>query len=290
MKKIIAIVGPTAVGKTNLAIKIAKYLNTDVISGDSVQVYRHLDIGSGKIKESEKEGVVHHLIDIINPNEDYTVSDFQKDARLLIDEMTEKGKIPLFSGGTGLYLKAAFYDYDFSSVKRDNRFLEWTNEELQSKLKSLNDPELPDINNRKRLERHLELLTSTPLTKPGKDIPLYDVLLIGLTMNREHLYQKIDERVDQMMRDGLVLEAKDLYDQGIKSKSVTSIGYRELYSYLNHEISLDTAVSLIKQHTRNFAKRQYTWFKNQMHPKWIDVEVEDPYLKAKELIDIFLKE
>lgn len=290
MKKIIAIVGPTAVGKTNLAIKIAKYLNTDVISGDSVQVYRHLDIGSGKIKESEKEGVVHHLIDIINPNEDYTVSDFQKDARLLIDEMTEKGKIPLFSGGTGLYLKAAFYDYDFSSVKRDNRFLEWTNEELQSKLKSLNDPELPDINNRKRLERHLELLTSTPLTKPGKDIPLYDVLLIGLTMNREHLYQKIDERVDQMMRDGLVLEAKDLYDQGIKSKSVTSIGYRELYSYLNYEISLDTAVSLIKQHTRNFAKRQYTWFKNQMHPKWIDVEVEDPYLKAKELIDIFLKE
>jgi len=290
MKKIIAIVGPTAVGKTNLAIKIAKYLNTDVISGDSVQVYRHLDIGSGKIKESEKEGVVHHLIDIINPNEDYTVSDFQKDARLLIDEMTEKGKIPLFSGGTGLYLKAAFYDYDFSSVKRDNRFLEWTNEELQSKLKSLNDPELPDINNRKRLERHLELLTSTPLTKPGKDIPLYDVLLIGLTMNREHLYQKIDERVDQMMMDGLVLEAKDLYDQGIKSKSVTSIGYRELYSYLNHEISLDTAVSLIKQHTRNFAKRQYTWLKNQMHPKWIDVEVEDPYLKAKELIDIFLKE
>ena len=289
MKKVIVIVGPTGSGKSSLSVKLAKYLNTEIISGDSVQVYRSLDIGSAKITKEEMENVPHHLIDILDPNEEYSVADFQKNARELIDNISNIGKIPIICGGTGFYIKAALYDYNFALDKRDDKYSNLSNEEIYKKLVELNDPELPDINNRKRLLRHLELKLSNNELTYNKNVPLYDTLIIGLTMDREKLYHRIDLRVDKMISSGLIDEVKSLYDKGIRGNSVNSIGYRELYDAFDNNTSLIDAVNLIKQHSRNFAKRQYTWFKNQMDTKWIDIDKTDPFEKAKELIDEFIK-
>ena len=289
MKKVIVIVGPTGSGKSSLSVKLAKYLNTEIISGDSVQVYRSLDIGSAKITKDEMENIPHHLIDILDPNEEYSVADFQKNARELIDNISNIGKIPIICGGTGFYIKAALYDYNFTLDKRDDKYANLSNEEIYKKLVELNDPELPDINNRKRLLRHLELKLSNNELTYNKNVPLYGTLIIGLTMDREKLYHRIDERVDKMISNGLIDEVKSLYDKGIRGNSVNSIGYRELYDAFDNNTSLMDAVNLIKQHSRNFAKRQYTWFKNQMDTKWIDIDKDDPFEKAKELIDEFIK-
>ena len=284
MKKVVLIVGPTGVGKTDLSIKLAKHYHTEIISGDSVQVYRLLDIGSGKIKEEEKEGIKHHLIDILDPTEYYSVYDFQKASREAIDNIKS---LPILVGGTGYYLRAAMYNYEFTTDKSVGKFDDLTNEELYERLKSLNDSALPDINNRKRLLRHLEILEERD-EPTKKNEPIYDFLVIGLTCDRDVLYQRINNRVDKMLNEGLEKEARSLYDKGINSKATSSIGYKEFYDYFNGVTSYDDAVSLIKQHSRNFAKRQMTWFKNQMDTNWIDIEKEDPYLKSIELIDNFL--
>ena len=289
MKKVIVIVGPTGSGKSSLSVKLAKYLNTEIISGDSVQVYRSLDIGSAKITKEEMENVPHYLIDILDPSDEYSVADFQKNARELIDNISNIGKIPIICGGTGFYIKAALYDYNFTLDKRDDKYSNLSNEEIYKKLVELNDPELPDINNRKRLLRHLELKLSNNDLTYNKNVPLYDTLIIGLTMDREKLYHRIDERVDKMISSGLIDEVKSLYDKGIRGNSVNSIGYRELYDAFDNNTSLTDAINLVKQHSRNFAKRQYTWFKNQMDTKWIDIDKTDPFEKAKELIDEFIK-
>lgn len=289
MKKVIVIVGPTGSGKTSLSVKLAKYLNTEIISGDSVQVYRFLNIGSAKITNEEMSGVKHHLIDILDPSDSYSVADFQTNSRCLIEKISKSGKVPIICGGTGFYIKAALYDYNFTDSKRDDTYSNLSNEEIYNRLKELDDKELPDINNRKRLLRHLELKMSNNSLDYNKNIPLYDVLIIGLTMDRNILYERINNRVDKMIEDGLLDEVKNLYENKISGNSVNSIGYKELYSYLNGECSLDEAISLIKQHSRNFAKRQYTWFKNQMSVNWIDVMKDDPYTKAIELVNEFIK-
>lgn len=289
MKKVIVIVGPTASGKSDLSVKLAQYLNTEIISGDSVQVYRSLDIGSGKITKDEMQGIKHHLIDILDPDEDYSVATFQKNARRCIDEIASSGHIPILCGGTGFYLKAALYDYDFTNVSRTNEFEFLTNEELFNKLNELGDKEIPDVNDRKRLLRHMELFSSNLEMKYGKNDPLYDILFISLTMPRDVLYERINNRVDQMVKSGLIDEVKSLYDKGIKSNSVRAIGYKELYSYFDGEISLDDAIDLIKKNSRHFAKRQYTWLNNQIHPIYIDITKEDPLEKSKTLIDEFIK-
>lgn len=288
MNKVIVIVGPTGVGKTDLSIKLAKHYNTSIISGDSVQVYRSLNIGSGKIKKEEMNGVKHYLIDILDPTDDYSVSDFQKHARRIIDEISSEGKIPIICGGTGYYIKAALFDYEFSNEKRTDRYNNLTNEEIYDRLIELKDSHIPDVHNRIRLLRHIEILESKeePL---NKDIPLYDYLFIGLTCDRQKLYEKINSRVDKMIEEGLLDEVKALYDSNIQSKSVQSIGYKELYDYYDGKCTLEEAISLIKQHSRNFAKRQYTWFNNQVHTNWIDIDKDNAFLKAKALIDEFIK-
>ncbi len=286
MKKIVLIVGPTGVGKTSLSIKLAKHYNTELISGDSVQVYRSLDIGSGKVTEKEKEGIKHYLIDILDPTQDYSVSDFQKASREIIDNMNT---LPILVGGTGYYLRACLYNYEFTSNKRTDKYNNLTNEELYNRLLELKDSNIPNINNRIRLLRHLEILESND-EPTKKDEPLYDFLIIGLTCDRDILYDRINSRVDEMIKNGLLEEVKSLYDKGIHSKAVNSIGYKELYDYFDNLTTYDEAVNLIKQHSRNFAKRQMTWFKNQMETHWIDVVKEDPYQKSIELINAFLGE
>ena len=289
MKKVIVIVGPTASGKSNVSVRLAKELHTEIISGDSVQVYRSLNIGSAKITEEEMEGIKHHLIDILNPTEDYSVASFQANARKLIDEITSKGMTPIICGGTGFYIKAALYDYDFSKEERHNDYSNLSNEEIRERLLEYNDPEIPDINNRKRLERHLELYESGEEISLNKNEPLYDSLIIGLTMDRETLYERINMRVDKMVQDGLIDEVKSLYDKGIRSNSVLSIGYRELYEYFDNKCTLEEAIDKIKQHSRNFAKRQYTWFKNQMNVEWFDVSKEGYFEDIKNRVNEFIK-
>lgn len=287
MKKVIVIVGPTGSGKTELSVKLAKHYNTEIISGDSVQVYKELNIGSGKIKEEEKENIKHHLIDILSVTDDYSVYDFQKNGRELIDSITSKQEIPIICGGTGLYIKALLFDYKFNTEKRTNEFDSLSNEELLNKLIELKDKELPDLNNRKKLLRHLEIYSSGDV-EISKDVPLYDALIIGLTMDRTILYERINSRVDNMVKEGLIDEVKGLYDRGIKSKALMSIGYKELYQYFDGTISLDEAIENIKKNSRHFAKRQYTWFNNQMNVSWINALIEDPLTKSIELIDNFL--
>lgn len=289
MKKVIVIVGPTASGKTSVSVKLAKELNTEIISGDSVQVYRSLNIGSAKITKEEMESVKHYLIDILEPTEDYSVASFQSNARKLIDEITSKGMTPIICGGTGFYIKAALYDYDFTKEERHNDYSNLSNEEIRNKLIELNDPEIPDLNNRKRLERHLEIYESGEEVSINKNEPLYDSLIIGLTMDRELLYDRINKRVDKMIEDGLIEEVKSLYDKGIRSNSVLSIGYRELYEYFDGLCSLEEAIDKIKQHSRNFAKRQYTWFKNQMNVEWFDTTKEGYFEDIKSRVIEFIK-
>ena len=286
MKKIVVIVGPTGVGKTDLSIKLAKHYNTSLISGDSIQVYRSLNIGSGKIKENEKQGIKHYLIDILDPLDDFSVRDFQVKSREIIDSMDT---LPILVGGTGYYLRACLFNYEFTIEKRTDKYSNLTNEEIYNKLVELKDSNIPNVNNRIRLLRHLEILEDHE-EPHKKDEPVYDYLIIGLTCDRDKLYERINNRVDKMIEEGLVDEVKALYDSNIRSKAVSSIGYKELYDYFDGLDTYENTIALIKQHSRNFAKRQMTWFKNQMDTKWIDILNEDPYKKSVELIDNFLKE
>ncbi len=279
MEKVIVIVGPTAVGKTKLSIELAKKLDGEVINADSTQVYKNLDIATAKVTEDEKEGIIHHLFDIKNIDEDYTVYDYQTDCRLKIKEILAKNKTPIIVGGTGLYIKAALYDYDFSKEEIHESFDELSNDELYAKLLSIDPKSEIHKNNRKRVVRALNYFfnNNKPISSNKKtDKLLYDCIFIGLTTDREKLYSLINKRTDKMIDMGLIDEAKKIYDTGIRSKAVmTPIGYKELFEYFDNKISLDEANSLIKQNCRRYAKRQYTWFRNQMNVNWFDVNFED---------------
>lgn len=279
VKKIIVIVGPTAVGKTKLSIELAKKLDGEVINADSTQVYKSLDIATAKVTEDEKEGIIHHLFDIKNIDEDYTVYDYQRDCRLKIQEILAKNKTPIMVGGTGLYIKAALYDYDFTKEEIHESFDELSNDELYAKLLSIDPKSEIHKNNRKRIVRALNyfLNNNKPISANNKtDKLLYDCIFIGLTTDREKLYNLINKRTDKMIDMGLIEEAKKVYDKGIRSKAImTPIGYKELFEYFDNKISLDEAISLIKQSCRRYAKRQYTWFRNQMNVNWFNVNFED---------------
>lgn len=274
---IIVIVGPTGVGKTKLSIELAKKYNAEIINADSMQVYRSLDIATAKIKENEKEGISHHLFDICDINDIYTVYNYQKDCRNKIAEITDKGKNIIIVGGTGLYIKASLYDYRFKKEPELKNYDNLSNEELLAKIKEYDNSCSIHVNNRRRLVRLLNKYENDLMTEQEGNKPLYDFILIGLTTDRNTLYEKINHRVDQMVDDGLIEEARKLYDNHIYTKAInTAIGYKELYQYFDGTITLDEALNLIKKNSRYYAKRQYTFFKHQFHEiKWLETNYQD---------------
>ena len=271
---IIAIVGPTGVGKTKMSISLAKKYNAEIISVDSMQIYKKMDIGTSKVTKEEMDGVVHHMIDIKNPEEDYSVFDYQKDARGVLDKLISEGKNVIIVGGTGLYLKALLYNYEFKENNNRKDFSRYTNEELYDMVKNIDPISKIHVNNRQRLESFLNNHENND--KIVSDKCIYDAKIIGLTTNRDSLYEAINDRVDKMVSDGLIDEARYFYDNNINSKAIkTAIGYKELYLYFDNKISLDDAIELIKKKSRNYAKRQYTWFNNQMNVKWFNIDKND---------------
>jgi tRNA dimethylallyltransferase len=274
---VIVVVGPTGVGKTKMGIELAKKYDGEVINADSTQVYRDLDIATAKVTSNEMDGIVHHLIDIKDINEDYTVFDFQNDCRNCISDILSRGKVPIIVGGTGLYIKAALYDYKFDEDSSNYDYSSYSNDELYDKLISIDPNSSIHKNNRKRVERALSYYDSTGnlLSSNKTDKLLYDCVFIGLTTSRDILYDRINKRVDSMIDLGLLDEAKYVYDTGVRSKAVmTPIGYKELFPYFDGKTDLDSCISLIKQKSRNYAKRQYTWFNNQMNINWFDVDFD----------------
>ena len=276
MKDIIVIVGPTGVGKTKLSIELAKKLDAEIINGDSVSIYKRLDIGSAKPSIEERDGIVHHLIDVCDVDEYYSVFEYQKDVRRLIDEISSRGKRIIIVGGTGLYLKAALYDYNFTDGTIYNKYDNLSNEEILNKIKEYSNDNLPHINNRKRLIRLLNKYENDEDITYNKDKLLYPVKVIGLTTDRDYLYERINKRVDVMFDNGLLDEILGLKEYYNNSRVLNSgIGYKEFYNYLFCDVSIDEVKELIKLDSRRYAKRQYTFFRNQFDTKWFDVDFND---------------
>lgn len=282
MKKVVVIIGPTAIGKTALSIAIAKHYNTEIISGDSIQVYRELNIASAKVTIDERKQVKHHLIDILDIDDNYSVAQFQSNCRMLIDEITNKQKLPLLVGGTGFYIKAALYDYVFHDENKEEKdYSTYSNDDLMAYLKQFDYQTALTIhiNNRNRLIRAIEMaingVKKSDVLSQQQHEPIYDIYIIGLTMPRDRLYQRINTRVDVMVENGLLTEITQLvgkYPDLFSYQSMMGIGYREWQSYFAKESTLEEVCEEIKKHSRQFAKRQYTWFNNQMSVKWYDVE------------------
>ena len=272
MKDIIVIVGPTGVGKTKLSIELAKQLDAEIINGDSVAIYKELNIGSAKPTIEEREGIPHHLIDIRNVLEEYSVFDYQKDVRNKIDEITSRNKRIIIVGGTGLYIKAALYDYKFTEGTTYKTYDDLSNEELLLKLKEYDLSSYPEVGNRKRLVRLLNKLENNEPITNNKDKVLYPIKVIGLTTDRDTLYKRINLRVDKMIENGLLEEIESLKDKYNHSRILNSgIGYKEFYDYLFHNKSLEEVLEEIKRDSRRFAKRQYTFFNHQFNTNWYDV-------------------
>lgn len=287
MKKVIVVVGPTASGKTKVSVELGKHFNAEIINGDSVQVYKDLNIGSAKIKEEEKAGVTHHLFDILNAGESYTAYDFQKDVRKLINKIA----IPIIVGGTGFYIKSALYNYEFNEDNNYNYhdFDYLTNEELYEKLK-LSDPNLTiDINNRVRLVRayYLSMSNQKRSEKQNKDIPIYKILTIYLDVDRKILKPVLENRLNKMIEDGFIQEVEDLRKNNVK---LNIIGYRELNDYLDNKLTLEEAKIEIVKASMRLAKRQKTWFLNQMDSKVFNAYDDNTSFKIIELVEEFLNE
>ena len=276
MKDIIVIVGPTGVGKTKLSIELAKELDAEIINGDSVSIYKRLDIGSAKPSMEERREIPHHLIDIRDVTEDYTVFDYQKDVRRLIEEIQSRGKRVIIVGGTGLYIKAALYNYEFTEGTTYHEYKEYSNEELLEKIKKYPVEYLPEVQNRKRLVRLLNKLENNEEISYEKDNLLYPIQVIGLTCDRDILYQRINDRVDQMMKKGLLEEIYSLKDEYPHSRILNSgIGYKEFHDYLQGTKTLEDTIEEIKKNSRRYAKRQFTFFKHQFPTKWFETNFEN---------------
>ncbi len=282
-KKVLTIVGPTAVGKSSCGISLAKDFNGEIINGDSIQVYKELNIGSAKTTKEEMDGIVHHLIDYKTIGEDYNVQVFQKDAREKIDEISNRNHLPIVVGGTGLYIKALLYDYSFTEMERVEEDYEGIdNETLYQRLTSLDPSSASKIhpNNRRRIVRALQMAESGHLKseqeEKQKHEMIYDSYLVGLTMDREQLKERINQRVDLMFEQGLVEEVSKIQEKyEWEDHGLQGIGYKEFKGYFANEISLEETKELIKTYTRQFAKRQYTWWNNQMQVNWYDVNEFD---------------
>ena len=277
---IIVITGPTGVGKTKLSIELAKKYNAEIINADSVQIYKGLNIGSAKVTEEEKENIPHHLFDIKEVDEEYSIYNYQKDCRNKIKEIQGRNKNIIMVGGTGLYIKSALYDYTLDENKNNDYYEDKTTEELYQELIKLDKDIEIDKNNRRRVVRALNYYKETGksinLNNRGNKL-LYDAIFIGLTMNnRSELYNRINNRVDKMIENGLIDEVKSFYDKGIKTKPLLSaIGYKELYQYFDNSITYEEAIDLIKRNSRRYAKRQWTFFNHQFDMKWFNVDINN---------------
>ena len=281
---IVAIVGPTGVGKTKLSIELAKRYDAEIISCDSMQIYKKMDIGTAKVTKEEMNGVKHHMISIKDVEDDYSVYDYQKDARKILDNLLSNNKNVVIVGGTGLYLKALLYNYEFKENDNKKDFSSYTNEELYYMVKKIDNNTKIHVNNRQRLESFLNNHDKDDKAVSNK--MLYDAKIIGLTRPRDELYDTINKRVDEMIENGLIKEARVFYDNKIKSKAInTAIAYKELYMHYDGKITLQEAVDLIKKRSRNYAKRQYTWFNNQMNVKWFNVNVNNFTKTINEVIN-----
>lgn len=282
--KIIVIVGPTGVGKTSLSLSLAKNYNAEIINIDAMQIYKEMNIGTAKIMDTK--GIPHHLLSIRSVSEPYSVYEYQKDARKILDEFIKNNKNVIIVGGSGLYVKALLYDYKFDVENDNNQYDNLSNEDIYTEIKKLNNEVDIHINNRKRLVRMLNKLKNNNKLDNNGDTLLYDnVYFIGLSTDRTTLYKRIDERVDEMVKEGLIEEVKSLYDKNINTIPInTAIGYKELYKYFDSKISKEDAIDLIKKNSRHYAKRQYTWFNNKMNIKWFDVDFNNFENTIKEVI------
>ena len=303
--KIAVIIGPTAVGKTNLSIELALRYNGEIISGDSMQVYKGMDIGTAKITAKEQRGVPHHLIDIKEPDEPFSAAEFQQRANEAAEEIRSRGRLPIIAGGTGLYIQSVLYDYHFTETPSDPAYRAALEEEIMrhgiepvySRLLSI-DPESAEKihpNNSRRVIRALEIFHCTGETMSSQleqqpEGLKYQTALIGLTMEREKLYSRIDQRVDLMMEEGLLEEAGRFYREGLRNcQSIQAIGYKELYGYFDGTYTLEEAVAQIKQNSRRYAKRQLTWFRNKMDVKWFDLTDTENISGKNEEISAFME-
>ena len=284
-KKLVVLTGPTAVGKTKLSISLAKKIGGEIISADSMQVYRHMDIGSAKIRPEEMEGVRHHLIDVLDPSAPFDVVQFQQMAKKAMEEIASRGHIPILAGGTGFYIQSVVYDIDFTEAETDDSWRKALEAEpdparLHAMLEAV-DPEAARAihpNNVRRTIRALEFYHQTGLKisehnqKERSRTSPYLFCYFVLTQERSRVYERIDTRVDQMLEDGLEAEVRALKDMGLHKDmtSMKGLGYAEMLRYLDGEIPYEEAVRLIKRNTRHFAKRQLTWFRREKEVTWID--------------------
>lgn len=273
MEDIIVITGPTGVGKTKLSIKLAKKINAEIINADSVAVYKELNIGSAKPTKEEQSIIKHHLIDICEVTDDYSVYQYQIDCRNKIKEIQDKNKRVIIVGGTGLYIKAALYNYEFIENTNYNDYKDLSNEEIKNKLLKYDKNIDIHINNRQRLVSTLNKYENSDQISNKKDELLYPCKIIGLTTDRENLYNRINNRVDIMINNGLIDEVNNLKDKYNKSRVLNSaIGYKEFYEYLFDNKSIEEVIEQIKKDSRRYAKRQYTFFNNQFKTNWFEVD------------------
>lgn len=293
--KIIVIVGPTGIGKTKLSIEIAKKLNTEIISADSMQIYKYMNIGTAKVTKEEASGINHHMIDIVEPDEVFSVAEFQKKSQIIINNLNNINKIPVIIGGSGLYINSLIYDLDFSKTIGDNNIRDYYNsmyhekgiDELFNLLKKVDPVSSNKIhkNNVKRVIRALEVydITGKPFSKLNtnfrKETNDYDCIIVGLKMDRKLLYDRINLRVDKMIANGLIDEVSKLLSMGYTKDlvSLQGLGYKEIIAYLDNQLSKDEAINILKRNTRRFAKRQFTWFLRNDKIKWFDITNIDSY-------------
>ncbi|WPC44679.1 tRNA (adenosine(37)-N6)-dimethylallyltransferase MiaA [Clostridium sp. JS66] len=300
MKDLFILAGPTAVGKTDISIKLAQKLNGEIISADSMQIYKYMDIGSAKVTKEEMQNVPHHLIDIIEPNVNFNVSEYKKMAEKEIECITSKNKLPMLVGGTGLYINSLIYNYDFTEASTDYEYRQYLHNLAETKGKEYVHSLLKEVdvqsfnrlypNDLKRVIRALEVykLTGKTISEFNLENDIYDipynVYYFVLTMNREKLYERINMRVDIMLQNGLIEEVKKLKEMGYSAEmqSMKGIGYKEILYYLDNKISLDEAIYSIKKGSRNYAKRQLTWFRKDKRVIWID---KDKFNEDSEIVD-----
>ena len=303
---LIILTGPTAVGKTDLSIKLSKELNAEIISADSMQIYKYMDVGSAKVTKEEMDGVKHYLIDEVTPDYSFSVSEFQERANNYIKEITDKGKNVLVTGGTGLYLNSLIYNMDFAKSDANEELREQLRLELEengidymhNKLRELDSDAADRIhkNNTKRVIRALEVaLSGKKMNDFSNDLKInekYKPIIIVLNREREHLYKRIDKRVDIMMENGLIEEVKNLLNMGYTKDmiSMQGIGYKEIIKYLEGEYELDEAIEIIKRDSRRYAKRQLTWFRRYDDAKWFNLdEYNDSEILKQDVISYIEK-